>query len=266
MRKCVFLAVVFSVSLVALACAPSAEPAPTEVPVQPLVVGTSAPPTETNPSTPTTADAPPLPVVAEEPVATSTPVATLSITARDPRLAKPPRPRALLVTQLQQLGNLFATTPANAPGRAQIARTLADSYSELARTAAGTPNVVSAARREAIKNYELIASNYPNDPLIDEVHYYLALEYEMTNELSKSRKAYYDLIRTSPKSKFIPLAYFAFGELFYQEAQTDPSKYDLAEQAYKETLKYPAPGNVVFAEAKQRLVEVAAAKRQITHP
>ena len=46
----------------------------------------------------------------------------------------------------------------------------------------------------------------------------------------------------------------AFGELFFQEAQGDPSKWDLAAAAYKEVIKYPPPTNKVYGYARSRKV------------
>jgi TolA-binding protein len=84
------------------------------------------------------------------------------------------------------------------------------------------------------------------------------LEHELAGDLRNARRAYYELIKTSPQSKLIPLAYFAFGEMFFTEAASDPSKDQLALQAYAEVLKYPPPSNVVYAEAQRRVSEVKA--------
>jgi hypothetical protein len=56
-----------------------------------------------------------------------------------------------------------------------------------------------------------------------------------------ARKVYLELIHNWPNSKYIPNAYLAFGELFFNEAQGDPSKWALAEQSYSEVVKYPRP-------------------------
>ena len=54
----------------------------------------------------------------------------------------------------------------------------------------------------------------------------------------------------------MPNAYLAFGELFFQEAQGDPSKWALAEQSYREVIKYPAPENKVLGYAHYKLAYV----------
>lgn len=242
-------------ALVTAACAAStSDPQPAEVPVQPLVVGTSAP----------------VPIAvapAEKPVVEeSTGVATspLAVVARDPRLARAPRPRALVVTELAQLERLFAASTVGSPDRPNLLRRLAEDYGELARTADGS--VASAARKKSLDDYQLLVDEAPNDPHVDEALYYAGLERELSGDKSSARKLYYELIKRTPQSKLVPLAYFAFGELFFAEAVADPAKNDLAEQAYKEVVKYPPPANTIYDEAKRRLGEIATRRRGVTRP
>jgi tetratricopeptide (TPR) repeat protein len=195
------------------------------------------------------------------------------------------RAKALLVTEISGLENLFGSTPANAPDRPTLARRLAEDYVELESaafrektqaevdrdtlkktnpSAAGQKQTVAMqantimgrARTQAEKYYTLITTQYPNYPQLDEVLYYLAYEYEQANENDKARKVYYQLIQTRPNSKYIPNAYLAFGELFFNEAQGDPSKWDLAAQAYTQVIKYPPPDNKVYGYAWYKLAYV----------
>ena len=83
--------------------------------------------------------------------------------------------------------------------------------------------------------------------------YYLAYEYEQAEDLQNARKVYFELIEKAPKSPYIPNAYLAFGELFFQEAQGDPTKWDLSAAAYKEVIKYPPPDNKVYGYARYKL-------------
>ena len=192
------------------------------------------------------------------------------------------RQRALLVTEIQGLERLFETTKKNAPDRPQLARRMAEAYVELEAAAfrdkteaeikrdnlkktnvaaAGqqqtqanqADQVMKAARKKAIDYYTLITRDYPTYGQLDEVLYYLAYDYEHANDLKNARAVYYDLIKKRPDSKYIPNAYLAFGELFFNEAQGDPSKWDLAAQAYSEVIKYPAPNNKVFGYAWYKL-------------
>ena len=195
------------------------------------------------------------------------------------------RARALLVTEISGLENLFGGTPKSAPDRPTLARRLAEDYVELESaafrektqaevdrdglkksnpTAAGQKQsvaqqantIMGRARVQAEKYYTLIKTEYPNYPQLDEVLYYLAYEYEQANDNDHARKIYYQLIQTRPNSKYIPNAYLAFGELFFNEAQGDPSKWDTAAQAYAQVIKYPPPDNKVYGYAWYKLAYV----------
>jgi tetratricopeptide (TPR) repeat protein len=195
---------------------------------------------------------------------------------------------ALLVSEIQQLEGLYQQTPRNSPERPKYQRRLAEDYVELessafrTKTEAGikvdeakrkSPGQVPAlqaeavkgdkmmvaARSAAIKYYTLLKDQYPkycgqgNSGCGDEVLYYLAYEYEQAQNLDQARKVYLELIQGWPQSKFIPNAYLAFGELFFNEAQGDPSKWALAEQSYSEVIKYPPPDNKVWGYAHYKL-------------
>ncbi len=177
-----------------------------------------------------------------------------SIAARDPRwAARKPRSRALMLTEAQGLERLLGSTATNAPDRPELLRRTADTYIELARTSDAKAR--SDARRKGIELYEILVRDHPTYASLDEVRYYLALEYELKGDLKNARTIYYDLIRNHPSSKLIPLAYFAFGEIFFLEAQNDPSKNDLAAQAFLEVIKYPAPTNTILSDALLRLAQ-----------
>ena len=203
------------------------------------------------------------------------------------------RQRALLVTEIQGIERLFETTKKNAPDSPQLGRRLAEAYVELESAAfrdktqaeikrdelkktnpaaAGqqqtqanqADQVMKAARKKAIDNYTIIVNDYPTYGQLDEVLYYLAYEYEQASDLANARRVYYDLIKKAPQSKYIPNAYLAFGELFFNEAQGDPSKWDLAAQAYMEVTKYPAPANKVYGYAWYKLAYVYWNKGDLT--
>jgi len=211
---------------------------------------------------------------------------TLSDVPRDERKSRlQARQRALLVTEIQQTEALFQTTKQNSPDRPQLARRLAEQYVELEAAAfrdkteaeikrddtkktnpqaAGqfqtnanqADAVAKAARKKAIDYYTIILRDYPNYPALDEVLYYLAYEYEQANDYKMARSVYYELINKRPDSKYIPNAYLAFGELFFNEAQGDPSKWELAAKAYSEVIKYPPPNNKVYGYAWYKLAFV----------
>ncbi len=251
MRKCVFVLLLVPL---ATACTPSAPPVASanEPPIEPLVIGKSPP------APIATSDEPPTPPIDDVPVAAGTSSALL-VPARDPRIAHTsPRPRRLLVTELQGLESLFTATATASPDRPALMRRLAEDYVELSRGA--DARLALNAHRSALKYYELLAAEYPKYPQIDEVWYYDGLENELAGNASQARRAYYQLIKTSPQSKLIPLAYFAFGEMFNAEAVNDPSKDDLALQAYAEVLKYPPSGNPVYTDAQGRINAVRMRK------
>jgi TolA-binding protein len=161
------------------------------------------------------------------------------------------RTQALLVTELQQLEQLLATVATTSPDRPALLRRLAEDYVELRKAA---PNTAAAASRKAIDRYETLTREYPNYPLSDEVLYYLALEHETLHDMMNARRTYYDLIKRYPSSSFIPYAYFAFGEMFFHEASSDPTKWDFAKQAYTEVIKFSQAALVPEAWYKLSLV------------
>ncbi len=194
------------------------------------------------------------------------------------------RARALLITEIQGLERLFKQTKRKSPDRPQLLRRLAEGYVELEsaavrdqnedevaamdaknkklgpdavskkrQSAAQAKKIAVAARASAIKYYAMMKDQYPNYSKLDEVLYYLAYEYEQAKNYQKAREVYFELIEKSPKSPYIPNAYLAFGELFFQEAQGDPSKWDLAAAAYKEVIKYEPPKNKAFGYARYKL-------------
>lgn|GEM_PF-3422915 len=83
-----------------------------------------------------------------------------------------------------------------------------------------------------------------------------ALAHERAAQLNGARKGYLLLIQRYPQSSLIPLVYFGFGELFFHEAQSDPSKFMLAEQSFREVMKYPAPENTAMSFTLIRLGEL----------
>jgi tetratricopeptide (TPR) repeat protein len=116
--------------------------------------------------------------------------------------------------------------------------------------------IMVAARKKAIDYYAALKNGYPTYSQMEEVLYYLAYEYEQGQDYGNARKVYYELIQKAPQSKYIPNAYLAFGELFFNEAQGDPSKWDLAAGAYEQVTKYPPPNNKVYGYAHYKLAYV----------
>ncbi|MBX3258689.1 MAG: tetratricopeptide repeat protein [Labilithrix sp.] len=202
---------------------------------------------------------PPLEVDAGAPAAVDPPApvtvrTALTIRARDPRRAgRRPRSRALLMTEVQGLQRSLASAPASAPERPALRRRLAEAYDELAYTASGPD--AARARDEAIREYVAIAAEHPSYPALDEVLYYLGLAHELNGDAASARRAYLDLVTKHPRSRLVPLAYFAFGELFSAEAADDPSKDALALQAYEQVMTLADADEPVQADALLRAGE-----------
>ena len=177
--------------------------------------------------------------------------------------------RDLLIKEITQLEGLWKATGKGAGDRVMLARRLAETYVELenaafrekieaeikgnAAEAEKAKKTVDLGRGNAIKFYKIVANEYKSYPQLDEVLYYLAFEYEQGQNLDEARKVYFQLINDAPQSKYIPNAYLAFGELFFTEAQGDPSKFQLARDAYSKVLEYPPAENKVWGYAQYKL-------------
>ncbi len=219
---------------------------------------------------PAAVDVPPPPPSSQAPVAKDEPSLKKTkgheeegLPSRDMRRSTVmPRQRALLVAELAGLNSLLQTMQTTSPDRPQVLRRIAEDYVELeyAATVDGANAIATDARREATAIYTKLANDYPNYAQRDEVLYYLAYEEELANDRNSARKRYFELIQKYPQSKYLPNAYLAFGEMFFAEASTDPSKLDLAEQAYNEVVKYPPPANQVYGYAFYMLGQVYTAK------
>lgn len=85
--------------------------------------------------------------------------------------------------------------------------------------------------------------------------YFEGLTAEREGRPMDARKRMFELVQRHPTSGLIPLAYLAFGEMFAAEAASDPSRWALADAAYREVLKYPPPANSAFALARLRSAE-----------
>ncbi len=192
------------------------------------------------------------------------------------------RRKGMLIVEIQGVEQLLVQTPRGAADRATIIRRLAEDYVELEAAAVREKTLAEIARDEAkrkepakagdfqtqanaadvaakssrakaIANYTLLKTDYPNYPELDAVLYYLAYEHEQGKDNENARKVYYELISRRPDSRFIPNAYLAFGELFFEEGQGDPTKWPLAAQAYLKVVSFPPPANKLFGYAHYKL-------------
>ncbi|HRI65869.1 MAG TPA: hypothetical protein PK156_16595 [Polyangium sp.] len=223
--------------------------------------------------------------------------AELSDLVRDPRLATwAPRASQLLITELQTLEMLLSSQGANGPDRPILLRRLGDSYYELKTSARQEKHralqsgratsrdidrpekLATAAQKKFLQYYEMLVDKYPNhcqrpnpaDPTksqgcLDDVLYFLALEYQRLDTPDQARKYFLKLIQAYPVSPWVPSAYLAFGEFFLAEGADDPSKYVYAQQAYDKVTQYPPPQNETYGFANYRLGQVFVHRQDFTN-
>lgn len=172
----------------------------------------------------------------------------LDVAARDPR----PTPRDVTAVARDLIAlQLRAATPGISSSEAEsIDRKIAEGEVELRKRGAEPGS-------KAIAAYEGYLSKWAQASDRDEVEYYLAIEYELTGDSMRARRALYELIKSSPQSPFVAFAYFGFGEMFAREGKGDPSKLALATQAYAEALKHQGP---IAADTMWRLGQLEDAQ------
>lgn len=207
-----------------------------------------------------------------------------------------PKVRTLLLTEIRNVERLYRSTPKRDKDRPRLMRRLAEGYVELESSAfrdkvtseikaqdlkRSNPKLaakfkkkakvakrtINVGRKNAIKYYKKLKSQYPKwcqfpkkpagqRGCMDEVLYYLAYEYEQAKDLENARKAYLELTENWKKSRYIPNAYLAFGELFFNEAQGDPSRWPIAANFYGEVLKFSPPENKLWGYAAYKIAYV----------
>jgi tetratricopeptide (TPR) repeat protein len=198
------------------------------------------------------ADPEPSDVVLAEPVV---PVRGMDEPVSEPAAALTGRARPLIETETVALDRLLAVTPSKAPDRAHILHQLAANYVELASVAAATGEDAAerAAHGKAVERFTTLHDGHPSWPRLDEVLYYRGSEHLALGARDRARRDWLELVQKFPQSKLIPRAYLGFADLFFEESGGDPSKLELAKQAYQEVLKYPPPDNTVWGYAQYKL-------------
>ena len=100
------------------------------------------------------------------------------------------------------------------------------------------------------------AANQERTPAAERDRYVSALANEREGKLLEARRGYLEIIQKFPQSRLVPLVYLAFGELFLKTSTGDPTQLPLAEQSYREVLKYPPPDNAAYGFASMRLGQI----------
>ena len=169
------------------------------------------------------------------------------------------RRRELLAAEITQLAALARVTAATSPDLPTVLHRLGRRYSELAMVveADGNAPLAAEARQHALEQYQKLCSSYPNYAKRDEALFDLGTELILGKDLQRARQAMLELIDKYKDSTMVPRAYLAFGEMFFDEAASDPAKLDLAKNAYQAVLKYPPPENRVYGYASYKLGWIA---------
>ncbi len=69
----------------------------------------------------------------------------------------------------------------------------------------------------------------------------------------QARKRYLSITQNHKRSRFVPMVYLRFGELFAAQGRVSPNYYDMAVRSFREVLKYSPPDNVGYFYASWQL-------------
>jgi len=192
----------------------------------------------------------PVIVRAAEPSAAPEPsvVPSCASAPRDPRVKDPRRAVALVVSEYAALSRLYDLTLDGAPDKPALALRLGDVETELRRAAPTRDGLENEARA----HYEVARRAGKGAPY-EAATYRLALDAECRGDGPVARKLAFELVSRAPTSVWVSPAYLLFGELFAAEAAKDPSKSELARQAYREARKHGGdPRITTFAADRER--------------
>ncbi len=102
------------------------------------------------------------------------------------------------------------------------------------------PQQASYDFSKSIAIYKKMGEAYPDYKLADAVDYLLGYCLEQMNAHDEADRAFAELTRRFPKSKFVPEAYLRQGESYFDTAASDPrAELQKAAIAYKKVLEYP---------------------------
>ena len=88
-------------------------------------------------------------------------------------------------------------------------------------------------RQDTNRVYEAIRKAYPKYAKMDQVLFYLGYNYKESGDAEQAQGAFIDLIKKFPRSPFIPDAWVAFGDFFFEIDEMDR-----AWKAYNKASKY----------------------------
>lgn len=103
----------------------------------------------------------------------------------------------------------------------------------------------------AVEQYTKIVQEYPSFERTDEVLFFLGQYLMEEGQDRKALVAFKRLVEKHPKSKFIPDAYFAFGEYYFNNSKGKRPELEKALVAYKKAAEFPESQVYAFALYKQ---------------
>jgi TolA-binding protein len=112
-------------------------------------------------------------------------------------------------------------------------------------------------KEQAVALYKAIVAKYPKYPRLDEVLYFLAENLSKRNRNDPDAlKAYRALIQRFPKSRYVPDAWMAFGEYYFEKANEKERIANLrrALEAYRKAAEYQESSVYGYALYKQAWV------------
>jgi tetratricopeptide (TPR) repeat protein len=99
-------------------------------------------------------------------------------------------------------------------------------------------------REQNIKTLALLVKDHPNYKRIDEVYFSLGFSLEEMKQFDRARQVYHRLIKGFPQSDYIPNAYLAFAEYYFQQGDMAAAK-----QFYQKVTEIPPERNKVYGYA-----------------
>jgi tetratricopeptide (TPR) repeat protein len=121
----------------------------------------------------------------------------------------------------------------------------------LRREQSASESAASASREGAIRAWTRLLTEHPTFARADEVLYSLGAALEELAQHERARQVYLRLVRDHPQSRFVPHAWLAFGEHYFQRGDMDAAR-----QFYERVLETPAEQNPLFGFALYKLAWV----------
>src|SRR5262249_49686437 len=104
---------------------------------------------------------------------------------------------------------------------------------------------------EAIARYKQIVKKYPSYPRMDEVLYFLGHNLWDDNQEKEALGIYKLLVTRFSQSKYVPDAYLAFGEFYFNTSNGQRPELMKALAAYKKAASFPENKVYLYALYKQ---------------